>query len=192
MVYVKYGPPLSQYSGVIYYSVLRLLRLLLLLHYHLLFLCAPATTAWVTVLVRVLRLWPFSHRQVVTIRLRVMVPVREICGEKNVDEWDGNAETVKSTAEGTQTKEEMNRKEGPQAKLPRFYGRSSTYFLLLLLLLHSRPCWIFSPVSKAKSAVCRSVSTGPQSFLWASTGLGRVWRLKALKVGQDCRMWLGV
>ena len=51
---------------------------------------------------------------------------------------------------------------------------------------------VFSPVSKAKSTACRSVSTGPQSFLWASTGLGHVWRLKASKVGQDCRMWLGV
>ena len=40
--------------------------------------------------------------------------------------------------------------------------------------------------------VCRSVSTGPQSFLWASTGQGHVWRLKGSKVGQDCRMWLGV
>ena len=47
-------------------------------------------------------------------------------------------------------------------------------------------------MSKAKSAVCRSVSTSPQSFLWAFTGLGHVWHLKVLKVGQDCRMWLGV
>ena len=46
-------------------------------------------------------------------------------------------------------------------------------------------------MSKAKSAVCRSVSTGPQSFLWASTGLGHVWRLKSSKVRQDCRMWVG-
>ena len=63
---------------------------------------------------------------------------------------------------------------------------------LVLLLQRSRSCEIFSPVSKAKSAVCRSVSTGPQSFLWSSTGLGHVWRLKVSKVGQDCRMWLGV
>ena len=41
------------------------------------------------------------------------------------------------------------------------------------------------------SAVCCSVSTAPQSFLWASTWLGRVWHLKVSKVGQDCRMWLG-
>ena len=47
-------------------------------------------------------------------------------------------------------------------------------------------------LSKAKSAVCRSVPTGPQSFLWASTRLGHVWRLKASKAGQNCRMWLGV
>ena len=61
-----------------------------------------------------------------------------------------------------------------------------------LLLLRARPCLIFSPVSKAKSAVCRNVSTGPQSFLLASTWLGHVSRLKVSKVGQDCRMWLGV
>ena len=43
---------------------------------------------------------------------------------------------------------------------------------------------------QAKCVVCRSVSTGPQSFLWA--GQGHVWRIKASKVGQYCRMWLGV
>ena len=61
-------------------------------------------------------------------------------------------------------------------------GPSSSSFLAMLDLQSG----------KAKSAVCRSVSTGPQSFLLASTGLGHVWRLKASKVGQDCRMWLGV
>ena len=40
--------------------------------------------------------------------------------------------------------------------------------------------------------ICRTFSACSQSFLWASTGLGHVWRLKALKVGQDCRMWLRV
>ena len=45
---------------------------------------------------------------------------------------------------------------------------------------------------KVKSAVCYSVSAGPQSFLWASIILGHVWHLKASKVGQDYRMWLGV
>ena len=38
----------------------------------------------------------------------------------------------------------------------------------------------------------QSASFGPQSFLWASTGLGHVRRLKSSKVGQDCRMWLAV
>ena len=38
---------------------------------------------------------------------------------------------------------------------------------MILLLLRSRPCYVFSPVSKAKSAACRSVSTDPLSFLWA-------------------------
>ena len=49
----------------------------------------------------------------------------------------------------------------------------------LLLLLCSQLCSIFSLVSKAKSAVCHSVSTGPQSFLWASTGQDHVWHLKS-------------
>ena len=47
-------------------------------------------------------------------------------------------------------------------------------------------------MSKAKSTVCCSISTGPQSFLWASTGLSHVWCPKALKMGQDYRMWLVV
>ena len=47
-------------------------------------------------------------------------------------------------------------------------------------------------LQSGKSSVCRSVSTGPQSFLWTSSGLGHVWRFTASKVGQDCRMWLGV
>ena len=51
-----------------------------------------------------------------------------------------------------------------------------TFFFFFCVPGHAR----FS-VSKAKSAVCRSVSTGPQSFLWASTGLGHVWRLKSSK-----------
>ena len=62
--------------------------------------------------------------------------------------------------------------------LLRIYAGLTPCTILLLLLLCSRPCQIFSSASKAKSAVWRSVSTGPQSFLWASTGLGHVWRLK--------------
>ena len=73
---------------------------------------------------------------------------------------------------------------------PQYVKHVALHFLHLLLL-HSRPCWIFSPVSKAKFAVCRSVSVCPQSFLWASTGLDHVQHLKVSKVGQNCRMWLG-
>ena len=46
----------------------------------------------------------------------------------------------------------------------------------LLLRLRSRPCYIFSPVSKVKSAVCCSVSTGPKASCghppdWAMSGV---------------------
>ena len=44
----------------------------------------------------------------------------------------------------------------------------------------------------AKSAVYCSVSIGLQSCLWASATPGHVLRLRVSKVGQDCRMWLGV
>ena len=49
--------------------------------------------------------------------------------------------------------------------------------------------YIFSPAGKAKSAVCRSVSTGPTELL---VGISRTGPCLVSKVGQDCRMWLGV
>ena len=53
-------------------------------------------------------------------------------------------------------------------------------------------CQIFSLVSTAKSVVRCSVSTHPQHFLWASTQLEHVWRPRAPKMGQVCRVWLVV
>ena len=45
-------------------------------------------------------------------------------------------------------------------------------------------------VRLVKSAVCRSVSTGPQSFPWASTGLGHAWRLREARWGRAAgRCW---
>ena len=46
-------------------------------------------------------------------------------------------------------------------------------------------------VRSLPQCVSDSRSAGPQRFLWASTRLGHVWCLKALKVGQDCRIWVG-
>ena len=124
-------------------------------------------------------------------------------GEKHQRNTDKNAcktqDTLNKTPEKNQPDSGMRASTQPDQTWPRPAGltlytakRNLFFSLLFLLLLRSRQCKIFSPMSKAKSVVCRSVSTGPQSFLWASTGLGHVWRLKASKVGQDCRMWLGV
>ena len=54
---------------------------------------------------------------------------------------------------------------------------------------HARSLVQWGRWSPQSAAVSQPV---PKSFLWASTGLGHFWRLKALKVGQNCRMWLGV
>ena len=96
------------------------------------------------------------------------------------------------------------------------YGEVRSLPQCLLLLLRSRPCWIFSPVSKAKSAVCRSVffcvpGHARSSVRWvrrsprsaavsqpvpkASCGPPPDWAMSGVSShrtwGQDCRMWLG-
>ena len=55
------------------------------------------------------------------------------------------------------------------------------HILLLLLLLCSGRCYISSPVSKTKSAVCRIVLTGAQASFWhptdwAMSGVSECWR----------------
>ena len=54
---------------------------------------------------------------------------------------------------------------------------------LLLLLLPSRPCLIFSSVSNVKSAVCRSVSTGPQKLLVGNHRTGLCLASQSVKGG---------